>query len=119
MALFLFFGIFAYTSLMDGHWAALVAEVLKVSTALYFMFWAADSWYFYLGSIDLYAVLLVYVLSSFIISTWLYLRIERVKQVDLVEGKMAKTNYCKKSIATWDKKALPKYNTDSSSCIFG
>jgi sterol desaturase/sphingolipid hydroxylase (fatty acid hydroxylase superfamily) len=91
MALFLFFGIFAYTSLMDGHWSALVAEILKVLTATYFIVWTPESWHFQLGVINLYGIMIVYVLASFIISSWIYIRIKRQQQIDLVESTVAKT----------------------------
>ena len=65
-ALFLFIQIFSLTSLLDGRWYSIAAEVLKIGTAAFLLYSQQYSWYGINGV--LINLFLVYLAGSFIIT---------------------------------------------------
>ena len=73
--LFLFIQIFSLTSLLDGKWYSIVAEVLKIGLALFLIHHQGYSWYGISG-ILIYAFS-IYLVGSFIL-TYSFLRKARI-----------------------------------------
>ena len=77
-ALFLFIQIFSLTSLLDGRWYSIAAEVLKIGTAAFLLYSQQYSWYGINGV--LVNLFLVYLAGSFIISySFLNQTLKRIK----------------------------------------